>query len=706
MKKLLIAIAVVLALPAAARAGLVTMTAREVPLSARSLQSASVPMPFNMLGVHWRGSGGVEYRTRATDGHWRAWQAADADSGPDAGSRESHPAWHDGNLDWVGTSVGIEFRTAGAVSRVRAFYLWSKVTTAARRTLSLAGFPAIVPRSGWFADEKILRAKPHYASTLKFAIVHHTAGTNSYTPAQAAAIVRGIEVYHVKANGWNDIGYNFLVDRYGTVYEGRGGGIDKNVIGAHSLGFNNSTVGVSLIGNFEHASPPPAMQSALVHLLAWRLDIAHIDPLSSVVYTSGGNAKFHAGTVLTLQAISGHRDTGPTECPGRFAYALLPALTRRVSLTGLPKLYSPVVSGSLGGPVRFQGRLSSSRPWTVTVTDDSGAVVAQGKGTSATVDWTWSSSGAANAPYSWSIGAGAFVLPASGTIGVKLIAPPPAPAAPPVITNPLTGLTASPAMVSPNADGTGGYVTVDFQLGAPAAVTVKLASPVPATAVPLTLLAADLPVGDNSFSWSLAAVPDGRYQVVVTATPKGGAPTTQSATVTVDRTLTGYSVTPALISPNGDGTNDAATFVFTLAQPVPVQLIVQSLGGFVGTVFSGTLGPGPQSVVWSGTVNGAQVPDGVYQAVAVVSDGLGNVTFAAPLTIDTTPPVLTLLDPTMLRFQLSEPATVTITVNGQAVVRQEPQGIFTIPWQGGPVTTISAQADDAAGNLSPVLTSP
>src|SRR5206468_8858593 len=119
----------------------------------------------------------------------------------------------------------------------------------ARRTVLVAGLPTIVPRSGWLADEKIKRARPRYAAALKLAIVHHTAGTNSYTPAQAAAIVRGIEVYHVKANGWNDIGYNFLVDRYGTVYEGRGGGIDKNVIGAHSLGFNNSTVGVSLIGN-------------------------------------------------------------------------------------------------------------------------------------------------------------------------------------------------------------------------------------------------------------------------------------------------------------------------------------------------------------------------------------------------------------------------------------------------------------------------
>src|SRR5205085_172585 len=136
---------------------------------------------------------------------------------------------------------------------------------------------------------------------------HRTAGTNSYTLAEAPAIVRGIEVYHVKGNGWNDIGYNFLIDRYGTVYEGRGGGMTRNVIGAHALGFNTGTVGVSMIGNFAVATPPPAMQAALVSLLAWRLDVAHIDPLSTVAYTSGGNGKFRAGKVVTLRAISGHR---------------------------------------------------------------------------------------------------------------------------------------------------------------------------------------------------------------------------------------------------------------------------------------------------------------------------------------------------------------------------------------------------------------
>ena len=205
--------------------------------------------------------------------------------------------------------------------------------------------------------------------------------------------MRGIEVYHVQGNGWNDIGYNFLVDRFGTVYEGRGGGIDQNVIGAHAQGFNTGTVGVALIGNFTRAVPPKAQQDALVRLLAWRLDVAHVDPLSTVVYTSGGNAKFRAGKLVTLRAISGHRDTGPSECPGDRAYALLPAMARRVAATGLPKLYAPTAArlarharplpgASLVG-ARLDGddhrRTGKSSP----------RVAARGS----LVDWTWQSAG-------------------------------------------------------------------------------------------------------------------------------------------------------------------------------------------------------------------------------------------------------------------------------------------------------------------------
>jgi hypothetical protein len=715
MKKTVLAIAIALAFPALARAGLVTMVARDVPLAGRSLQAVAVPMRFNMLGVHWQGSGAVEYRTLSAAGRWSPWVAADADTGPDPGSGEGSATagTHDGNLAWVGASTGVQFRPSGSVAHVRAFYLWSKVTKASRRTALVAGLPAIVPRSGWEADEKITRAKPSYAPVLKLAIVHHTAGSNNYTAAQAPAIVRGIEVYHVKANGWNDIGYNFLIDRFGTVYEGRAGGIERNVIGAHALGFNTGSVGVSLIGNFSTATPPPAMQTALVNLLAWRLDVAHIDPLSTVKDASGGNYKFKAGKVVTLRAISGHRDTGPTECPGNGAYALLPSLTKRVSLTGLPKLYAPVATGALGGSIRFAGRLSSALPWTVTVTGPTGLTVAKGQGSTATVDWTWNSAAAGKGPFAWSIAAGSSVLPASGTFGTGKVKAAAAPVTAPVVAPvaavapaDVSALTASPAVVSPSADGTGGYVAVDFTLGGAAAVTVTATPVAPSVAPPLTLLSANLSAGDNSFSWSLAPLADGLYQVVVTAKSKSGSPSVQSVPVTVDRSLTGLTTTSALISPNGDGVNDSTTIGFSLTQSLPVQLLIEYYGTVVGTIFTGQLGPGPQTIAWDGTTRGVRIPDGAYDAVVVVTDPLGAVSFSIPVTVDTTPPALTLLDAATLRFQLSEPATVTVTVNGQPVVRPEPAGVFTLPWQGGPVTTISAQADDAAGNLSPILTAP
>jgi hypothetical protein len=127
-----------------------------------------------------------------------------------------------------------------------------------------------------------------------------------------------------------------------------------------------------MIGNYSAARPPKAQVDAVVKLLAWRLDVAHLDPLSTVVYTSGGNYKFRAGRIVTLRAISGHRDTGPSECPGNGAYPLLPSIAARVAATGLPKLYLPTVAGVLGGPVRFQARLSSPLPWTVTIADSRG----------------------------------------------------------------------------------------------------------------------------------------------------------------------------------------------------------------------------------------------------------------------------------------------------------------------------------------------
>ncbi len=723
MKTVALVLVLAAAFPATSQAGPVTMVTRDVPLAARTLEAVTPPIRFNMLGLHWQGPGTVLYRTRSTTGRWLPWATADADSGPDSGPNrglnarpaQRVPPWRDGNLVWTSASNGVQYRTTGVVTRLRAYYLWSQVGRRPLRTLSVAGSPAIVPRADWQADEKIVSVRPRYAPALKLAIVHHTAGTNHYTAAQAPAIVRGIELYHVEANGWNDIGYNFLIDRFGTVYEGRGGGVDRNVIGAHSEGFNAGSTGIALIGSFSRAAPPPAMRAALVRLLAWRLDVAHLDPLSTLDYRSGGNMEFKAGTIVSLHAISGHRDTGPTDCPGNGASTLLSSIAARVAATGLPKLYAPAATSTGGGDVRFRAQLSRTLAWTVTVANASGTVVASRSGTSAAIDWTWSPPAAAGpGRFTWAIRAPG-VLPAGGKLRAEVAPAPAPPASPRMPPGPLPApapdrpdpllpsVVVFPRVLNPAPDGTGSTLGAGFALGAPAFVTAQvLNGPVPV----LSLLAAELPSGQSSFQWSIAALPNGRYTLSVTARASSGVPVTQSAPFVVDRTLSALTVGTGIFSPNGDGFADTLTLGFTLGQPTPVQVTIQRAGVQVATVLAAQLGSGPQTISWDGTGGGARLPDGAYAAVVTATDAYGTVSLLAPFAIDTTPPSLTVVGGASLRFQLNEAATVTATVNGQTTVVSEPAGVFAIPSAGGPVSSFTLQATDAAGNVSSPLTGP
>ncbi|HEV2592832.1 MAG TPA: FlgD immunoglobulin-like domain containing protein [Gaiellaceae bacterium] len=578
-----------LALPGVAHAGLVSM--RVVPQDGRSLQAAQ-PAHFNMLAAQWHGPGSVAYRVHRHRG-WSSWRPAPSD-----------------DPDWTGAADRVQFRTIGTVAHLRAFELWSRTSKAPARALSSASSPPIVLRTQWEADEKIVRAKPLIAKTLKLALVHHTAGTNNYTEAESAAIVRGIELYHVQGNGWNDIGYNFLVDRFGTIYEGRAGGITRAVIGAHSEGFNTGTVGISLIGNFQAAAPSPAMQDALVKLLAWRLDVAHIDPLSTVAYTSGGNAKYKAGKVVTLNAISGHRDTYFTECPGTGAYKLLPAIAKRVAATGLPKIYGPTVTGVLGGPVRFQARLSAKAAWTVTVSDAKGAAVAHGSGSGTAVDWTWQAP-AKKAGYTWTISA-PHALSASGTIGAGATPPPP----PPVSAFALTAVSMTPAVLVPAADGTFSPATVSFTTSGPAHVTAQILDAT--QAVVATPFDQQLPAGPGTFAVDPSALPDGRYTLSLVATPATGAAATAQLPFAVDRTLSAVSVTT--------GADDTTALSFTLSQAVAVHVAVQPAKGAPVTLFDGPLGTGSHTLAWDGTDGaGNPLPPGAYTLVLVITDAGGKV---------------------------------------------------------------------------------
>src|SRR4051812_18877351 len=417
MKFLLIAAAVLaVAFPGSAfAAGLVQQRDLQPQASLRT----AVTRNFQLVGLHWRGTGVVRYRTRNLAGRWSpGLTSSDEDALPDRGSREwrAMRGWRMGEPQWTGASNAIQYRSLGRVLRVRAFLVHSPRLRVGGKRPELAGAPPIITRADWHADESIRRAGPYYADGGHLAIVHHTAGSNSYSKAQSASIVRAIELYHVQGNGWNDIGYNFLIDKYGQIFEGRYGGITRPVVGAHAQGFNTGSIGISVIGDYSSTSISPAARAALVSLIAWRLDLAHVDPLSKVVRVSSGNPRYPTGTALTLNAISAHRDVYPTSCPGASLYAQLPSLRTEVSKTGLPKLYAPAVVGAPGGPIRFTARLSSPVAWTVTVRDEAGATVASGTGTGTKVDWTWDASAATLQHYAWSITA-KQMRPATGSIG-------------------------------------------------------------------------------------------------------------------------------------------------------------------------------------------------------------------------------------------------------------------------------------------------
>jgi hypothetical protein len=673
VKLALVAVAMFFAAPAAAF-GEASITMREVPLHGERTLAAAPPARFDMVGLHWRGPGTVDFRTRSLTRGWTGWQRAapEAEDLPNVETAEGRAAhgWRLGNPYWVGSSDRIAYRLHGRVTRLRAYFVASSEERIPLRRISMTGSPPLISRAAWSANESIRRAAPSYARTVQLAIVHHTAGSNSYTAAQSAAIVRGIEVYHVKGNGWNDIGYNFLVDKYGQVFEGRYGGVDKNVIGAHAEGFNTGSVGVALIGTYQTTAPTAAEKAALVNLLAWRLDLSHVDPLSTLTFDSGGNARFPVGTPVFLRAVSGHRDTGFTTCPGAVLYAQLGALARQAATTGLPKLYAPAVQGQLGGLIRFQGRLSTTLPWTVSVTDAGGAVVASGTGTSSVIDWTWDASVAPQGSYTWTISAG-NVRPATGVIGSA--------AAPLAIKS----LTATPRTIDDSTQ-------ISYTLTAAATVTATLRD---AGGVDVaTLFTQRHQPGKQAFKLTATNIPEGHFQLVLTA---ANAKTSVSASVPVviDRTVTRFAVAPAV-------TNGDVTFSFEVLRVAAVKLDVQRAGKTVAPVFSATLPPGQQSVGWSA----AGTNDGTYAGALTTSGEVGSATRTVLFRIDTTPPALRARSFRALRFWVSEPAKVTLIVNGARVVRSVRAGTFS--YAHGRVRSVRIVARDSAGNLSRTLKFP
>ncbi|WP_063917368.1 N-acetylmuramoyl-L-alanine amidase [Nocardia niwae] len=187
------------------------------------------------------------------------------------------------------------------------------------------GGPSVITRAQWGADESIRCDEPTYDDTLGGVTVHHTAGRNDYSKSESAGIVRAIYTYHAKTLGWCDIGYNALVDKYGQVFEGRFGGLDRPVQGAHAGGFNENTSGVALMGNYESEQPTEAAIEAIGAFVGWRTKVAGLDPKGSTTMVSEGTSytPYAQGESVRLPVVFAHRDVGNTTCPGDAAYALM-----------------------------------------------------------------------------------------------------------------------------------------------------------------------------------------------------------------------------------------------------------------------------------------------------------------------------------------------------------------------------------------------
>jgi hypothetical protein len=194
--------------------------------------------------------------------------------------------------------------------------------------------PPITSRAGWGADESISPEAPGYlpGGRIKAVVVHHTAESNNYTCADAPKLVRGIYAYHVRQLGWKDIGYNFLVDKCGTVYEGRKGGVDRPVQGAHAYGFNAETTGISVLGTYTDAAPSQAAMTSVARIAAWKLGQYGVNPAGTTTLTAGDKGtnyfgkSWTKGAQLSFPVIHGHRDGYNTQCPGSAFYNRLATL--------------------------------------------------------------------------------------------------------------------------------------------------------------------------------------------------------------------------------------------------------------------------------------------------------------------------------------------------------------------------------------------
>jgi N-acetylmuramoyl-L-alanine amidase len=307
----------------------------------------------DLIGVQWQGpaGAGLQVRFRGEGGSWSRWIPAigcAGGHGQDAKGRRTLTV--SGDPVWTGGTATVQLQASGPVSGVRLQLVDVSGGMGARRQARILGSlaalpratpllpagpgqPPIIARRAWAQGVAHPRLAPGYGA-VRMGFVHHTQNPNGYAPGEVPAMLRAIYAFHRYVNGWNDIGYNFVVDLYGRIFEARAGGIDEPVVGAHAGGYNLASTGVAVLGSFMSAPISPAAAGALQRLLAWKLAVHGVPAEGSVTVrvnpTGARYSRFPANAQVPLPRIAGHRDGDSTDCPGNTLYGELAGIRRGV----------------------------------------------------------------------------------------------------------------------------------------------------------------------------------------------------------------------------------------------------------------------------------------------------------------------------------------------------------------------------------------
>lgn len=402
-------------------------------------EPVETPIAFSLAALEVPEGVGVSLRTRSEGGAWGEWHDVRVvpDEGPDASSGEGASAaaaapgrWFSEPV-WVGEADELQLRVDGAAPEDVGVHLVDSLgqnrgagervadaaravaealTTGGRPAAAVIDRPEIITRSEWGADESKRSGSPSYTDHVDAAVLHHTATGNDYSRSEAASVIRSIYHYHAQTRGWTDIGYNFLVDRFGRLYQGRAGGLEEPVVGAHAAGYNAETVGVAFVGT--HAKPggvslPEEAEASATRLLQWLFDVHHIDGEADAWL--GGNR---------VPPIIGHGDVGSTDCPGGYVRDRMDAVRGDVADGQAEMFTAPRESATqlgVGDELRVSAGLKPPGEWELTVRHEDAGVLhgRQGRGEEASIAWEAPRAGM----YEWTLSSPGR-RPASGEVSV------------------------------------------------------------------------------------------------------------------------------------------------------------------------------------------------------------------------------------------------------------------------------------------------